>query len=459
MTMKKFLLPAVVALCSATAHAEGYQVNTYSARQQGMGMTGVATPVGAESVIFNPGALAQLDNQFSVSGSISAISAHATATHNGKDYKSDNGISTPMNISAAFRIYDNLYGGVSFFTPAGSGINWGENWPGAVLNQSVTIKAFAVQPTLSWMPVKGLSIGAGVSVNWGSVDLNKALMTGSSLNKVLSLMNVPAEAMYAPEVAPASVNLKGSSNLAVGWTVGALWQIDRRWSVGAMFRSKTTLKVAKGTAAVSYNGVAEQLLTPILDNLNHTNFSASLPEPYIFTAGVAFRPTSQWLVEADIQLNGWGTYKTLDIAFDELEQFDQHLIKNYHNALCYKVGAQYSLTKRFDLRAGIMVDCSPCDLDHYNPETPSQTRVEPGVGFSFKPLKGLSIDFSFMYVHGCGAKNATGTYDDFVYKVAQGLQPTVPGFADMIGLTPQATFTADYKVHAFIPAIGLSYSF
>ena len=165
-----------MALTAATAAAEGYQVNTYSARQQGMGMTGVATPLGAESVIFNPGALAAMTDRFQISGSLSAISAHATATHEGTEYKSDNDISTPMNISAAFRIYNNLYAGLSFYTPAGSGINWGEHWPGAVLNQSVTIKAFAVQPTISWEIIKGLSIGAGVSVNWGSVDLNKALI-------------------------------------------------------------------------------------------------------------------------------------------------------------------------------------------------------------------------------------------------------------------------------------------
>ncbi|MDE6301481.1 MAG: outer membrane protein transport protein [Muribaculaceae bacterium] len=454
--MKKGFFLGVLTLCSITAWGEGYQVNTYSARQQGMGMTGVATPLGSESVIFNPGALAQMSDRFQISGSVSATSAHASATYDGVKYQSDNGISTPMNISAAFRIYDNFYGGISFFTPAGSGINWGENWPGAVLNQSVTIKAFAVQPTLSWEIIKGLSVGAGVSVNWGNVDLNKALMTGSSLNRLLAAQGVPQEAMYAPEVAPASVNLNGKSGLAVGWTAGALWQINKRWSIGAMFRSKTTLKVAKGAAAVSYNGIAEQMLAPVLDNLNHTNFSASLPEPYVFTAGVAFRPDSRWLIEADVQLNGWGAYKTLDIEFAELESFNQHLTKNYHNAMTYKAGAQFSVTRRLDVRAGLMVDCSPCDINHYNPETPAQTRVEPAVGFSFKPLKGLSIDFSFMYVHGCGVKNGTGQYDDMVYKIAEGINP---GLAQVLGLSPQGTFKADYKVHAFIPALGLSYSF
>ena len=157
-----------------------------------------------------------------------------------------------------------------------------------------------------------------------------------------------------------------------------------------------------------------------------------------------------------MQLNGWGTYKALDIEFAELASFDQHLEKNYHNAMSYKLGAQYSVTPRLDVRAGVMVDCSPCDLNHYNPETPAQTRVEPAVGLSFKPVKGLAIDFSFMYIQGCGVKNATGQYDDMVYKVAEQL---APGMGGALGLTPQGAFTADYKIHAFIPALGISYSF
>ena len=102
------------------ANAEGYQVNTFSAKQEGMGHAGVAMPLGAESQLFNPGALAFSDKTFEISGAVSAISAHATATYDGADYKTDNGISTPMNFSAAFRIFDNFYGGLTFYTPYGA---------------------------------------------------------------------------------------------------------------------------------------------------------------------------------------------------------------------------------------------------------------------------------------------------------------------------------------------------
>lgn len=454
--MKKLILLAALAAACPQLWAEGYQVNTFSARQTGMGHAGVAMKLGAESQIFNPGAVAFSDKTFEISGSVAAISASATANYQGVDYKTDNGISTPMNFSANWRILDNFYGGIAFYTPYGSAINWGEHWPGAVMNQQVTIKSFTLQPTFSYRFLPNLSVGAGIMVSWGSVNLDKGLMTGSSLNRLMGALGMPEDAMYAPDATPASVNLRGSSKLAVGYNVGALWEIDKHWSVGASYRSKMTMTVQKGTAAVSYSGAAQAMLAPVLDNLNETNFKASLPCPYILTAGVAYKPVDNVTVAVDVQLNGWGTYKYLDIEFDNLEAFNQHLEKNYHNAFTYHAGVQWGVTSRLDLRAGLMVDCSPCDKNFYNPETPGQTRIEPSVGLSFRPIPNLSVDFAFMYVHGCGLKNASGQYDDFVYKMAAQTNPELPG---MLGLSPVGTFTADYKVHAFIPAIGLSYSF
>ena len=189
-----------------------------------------------------------------------------------------------------------------------------------------------------------------------------------------------------------------------------------------------------------------------------------MPCPYVLTFGVAWKPIPKLLLAFDAQLNGWNTYKTLDITFDNLPpaadgiSFDQHLEKNYSNAMTYHIGAEYALTHRFDLRAGMMIDTTPCNADFYNPETPGATKLEPSVGLSFRPIKGLSVDVAFMYVHGF-RKSGTGQYDDFIAPIynaavnAAGLSGKLPP------LPMTGEFTADYKVHALIPAIGLSYSF
>lgn len=454
--MKKTLI-ALMALGAATsASAEGYQVNTISARQEGMGGTGVALRLGAESQLFNPAALVMSGGKMDISASLTAISPHASAVHNGIKYTTDNDISTPMNVATSFRIFDRLYGGLIFYTPYGSGINWGDHWPGAVLNQKVTIKVFTVQPTLSFKILPNLSVGAGAMITWGNVDLDKGLVEGESMNRLMGAMGMPPQAMYAPSITPASVNLSGNSAIAMGVNLGAMWDIDKHWTAGVSFRSKMTMTVKKGHAAVRYNGAAESMLSPVLDNLNSTNFRASLPCPYVLTFGAAYRPSDNVTIAFDAQLNGWRTYKWLNIEFAGLEAFDQHLRKNYHNAMTYHLGAEWATTRRLSLRCGLIVDTNPCDINNYNPETPGMTRILPSVGLSFSPVEGFNIDFAFTYAQGLGTDNATGHYDNFAYKMAQNVNPELPG---MLGFEPTGSFTADYKVHAFIPALGLRYSF
>lgn len=491
-------ITALMLAGALTAWAEGYQVNTFSAKQEGMGHVGVALKLGAESQIFNPGALAMSEKTFEISGSVSAVKASATAKVDGVEYGTSNKVSTPMNFSASFRIYDNLYAGVTFFTPYGSSINWGKTWPGAVLNESVDLKMFTLQPTVSWRVLPNFSVGAGLMIGWGNVNLNKGMVTGAAMDQLMELQYAAAMLQHtvgsmtgqnpgeAPKpsgyrfgtVPPASVNLKGSSELALGFNVGAFWEINNQWSVGASFRSKMNMHVKAGAASVEYaDEAARKVLGATLDNLNYTDFDASMPCPYVFTAGVSYKPVERLTLAFDAQLNGWKAYRQLDISFAGLEGFDQHLEKNYRNAMTYHVGAQFATTERLDLRAGLMIDTSPCDKNFYNPETPGMTKWEPSVGLSFRPLEGLSIDLAFMYVFGSGLKNGSVVYDNLLAGTFNGgltqYEAGVQQLNGMLGamglplyqgaefapMENRSRFSADYKCHALIPAIGISYSF
>lgn len=440
--MKKILVAVTAILCTLTSYAEGYQINTLSAKQLGMGHTGVAMKLGSESMIFNPAGLGFSNKTLDISGSLTGIKAIASATTDGTKYDTHNGWSTPLAVNASFRIYDNLQAGVSFFTPYGSAINWTNNWPGSMLSQKVNLKVYNIQPTIAWRILPNLSVGVGLDIAWGSVDLDKALISGQSFDAATSLMGQPLPPLG--HAAAASINLKGTSDVAVGANIGVMYDINDKWTVGANFRSKMNMKVAAGSAKINYaNTSVENFIENIahLNILNQSNFSASMPCPYILNFGASYRPINPLTFAFDVQFTGWKTYRQLDIEFPEpLDSYNQNIPKNYRNAWCFHLGAEYALTNRLDLRAGLMVDTTPVNKDHYNPETPGMTKIEPTLGFSFRPIDRLSIDVAFMYIHGMGADNAKCAYDDLM-------------------LSQKREFVADYKVHAFAPAIGLSYSF
>lgn len=438
--MKRILIGAAIAVTALSAAAEGYQVNTLSAKQNGMGHTGTALKLNSESMIFNPAGMAWMDGTLDFSGSVTGIFATGKAKYQGKEYETDNDASTPLSINLGFRIYDNLKAGISFYTPYGSNINWTNNWPGAMLNQSVKLSIYTVQPTVAWKILPNLSVGAGLMVAWGNVDLNKGLITPQSMDAMLAANGTPYQ---FGETVPASVNLNGNANPRLGINVGAMWDINSKWTVGFSFRSKMEMKVKSGLATVKYaNEIAEAALQKQLSLINDANFTAKMPCAAIYSWGVSYKPIERLILAFDTQLTGWNAYKKLDIEFlgDHAAPFNQHIEKNYRNSWTFHLGGQFSLTDRFDIRAGLMLDTTPVKKDYYNPETPGMTKIEPSVGLSFRPIKGLSIDASFLYVAGLDADNRTCTYKDM-----------------LTGENKQ--FNADYNLTAINPSIGISYSF
>ena len=124
--LNKLTATSLALLSILPAAAEGYQVNTLSARQGGMGHTGTGMKLGAESMFFNPAGLAFSDKTLDLTGSFNALKPYASARNcrttvmgqtvsfDGK-YEAHNDVSTPILIGASFRIYDNLQAGVTFY--------------------------------------------------------------------------------------------------------------------------------------------------------------------------------------------------------------------------------------------------------------------------------------------------------------------------------------------------------
>jgi long-chain fatty acid transport protein len=242
--------------------------------------------------------------------------------------------------------------------------------------------------------------------------------------------------------APAALNINGKTSLRTGVNIGAMWDIDKHWTIGASWRSQMSMTVKSGRATVNYaNEVARGILEPRLNLLHEANFTATMPACWVWNFGVSYRPIQKLVLAFDAQLTGWNKYKSLDIDFlsEQLDAYDQHIEKNYKNSWTYKIGAQYSLTERFDIRCGLMIDTSPVNKTDYNPETPGMTKLEPAVGLSFSPIRNFSIDAALLYVAGLGADGSC-KYTDLL-------------------LQTQKTFEAHYNVHAFSPSIGVSLKF
>lgn len=463
--MKKFFLFVLVSTLVLPVLAEGYQVNVLSTKQTGMGHVGTAMKLGAESMHFNPAGLVFLNNHVDLSLGISAVAAKAKYSNGDYSAKTDNPVSTPLYAYAGFKIYDNLAAGISLTTPYGNGLKWPKNWVGANLIQDISLKSFVLQPTLSYKITDKLSIGAGLMLAVGNVNLSRAVMSTSDFQKIgLMISQLPDNVISQQEkafatgiingtkVPPAHATLDGKAHVRAGFNVGILYDVCEKVSVGASYRSRIKMKVKEGEAELEYaNRQVEELMAILeqktggmlsIPKYDQGTFQAQLPLPSNTTIGVSYRPTDRWELALDLQYVGWNAYDSLNVYFNEEELGIAPIKaeKNYKNTMIARAGAQYSATDRLDVRAGVYFDQSPIREYNYNPETPGMNKIGLSAGCSFEPYKNLQVDFAFLYIQGI-SRDGSYTYDNVI----------IPSQQDV--------FAGHYKSSAITASLGLSYKF
>jgi len=463
LNIKKFLfiLLTIFSINVYNVYADGYQVNLLSSKQTGMGHTGVALKLGAESLHFNPAGLAFLSSTMHFSLGTSLVFAKSTYDNLEYSASTNNKVSTPIYSYVGFKIYDNLSAGISFTTPFGNSLQWDKDWKGSNLIQSIQLKDYTIQPTIAYKISDRLSIGVGLMISYGNVNLSRALFTPSEfqyLGTVIDNMQLPEDTKDPivelirnyEGVVPVSADISGTSNITTGINVGIMYDISDKFTLGFSYRSKMMMKVDAGEAELKYaSQTVESLFTQLgqmndqfaVPPINEGTFKAELPLPSNATLGLSYRPNERLELALDLQFVGWKAYKSLDLQFTEniLGGYEIKSNKNYKNAIIYRLGAQYSLTNRFDLRMGAYFDTTPIRSNSFNPETPGMNKLALTSGFSFEPINNFSIDFAFSFIHGWKR--------DGSYPITNVISKEV------------STFEGTYQTEIYTASLGISYRF
>ena len=450
--MKKLVIVVLASILSMTVFAEGYQVNLLSTKQTGMGHVGTGMKLGAESMHFNPAGLVFLRTNMDFSLGISAIMAKARYSYDGYSAKTDNPVGTPLYVYAGFKIYDNLAAGISLTTPYGNSLKWPKNWAGAGLIQDISLKSYVIQPTLSYKITDRLSIGVGLQLAWGNVNLSRALMGASDLQGIgtkfegllplLSSIEQISDAdkqamkdmvalMKNTEVPPAYARLEGNAHMRVGFNVGIMYDVCDKVTVGLSYRSKIKMRVKEGDASLTY---ANRRIEDLFANMETllAKYGPMLNQlPGVTIPNISIPKYDEGTFHAE-SLNVYFNEAELGIAPIKAE-------KDYKNSMTYRIGASYKTTDRLVLRAGVYYDQSPIRKKLYNPETPGMDKLGLSAGLTFEPYKGLQFDVAFLYIQGFSQ------HGKYPYK------NVVTGADEM--------FEGKYKSTAFSPSIGISYRF
>ncbi len=404
--MKKLtLFVFLFAILSWSSMAGGYQVRLQGQKQTGMGLVGSPFALGASSIFYNPGGLSMMDKKFSFSAGVSGIMANAVFQKEATNYqaRTDNPLGTPFYVYGAGKITDKLSIGLGVYTPFGSSAKWDDDWAGRYLIQSISLQAIYFQPTIGYKINDIISIGAGFVYAYGKVDLKKAIPYN--------------EGSYA--------ELSGTTG-NIGYNVGVMVRPTEKLSIGIDYRSKIIMKMEGGDATFK---VPASLSTTIPEE---NKFDAELPMPANLDVGISYAFSEKFTLAVEMNYVMWSVYEDLTFTFEEQNELLGSVNpRKYKDTFIGRIGGQYTLNDMFAFRAGLYYDPSPTDDDYFNPETVSLNTVAWTLGMSIAPVKNLSIDLSYLQLHGLETEKQ--------------YEP--------------ANFGGTYKVVTAIPGIGLSYNF
>jgi len=373
--MRKLLLLAL-ALAPVLAFGQGFQVNLEGQKQIAMGHTGTGILQDGASVFFNPGAVAMLPENY-VQAGISPLMFKSTFNPAGTSelYHTADKVAPPFTFYAAWGPKASWWKlGLAVYTPFGGLTDWGTTWPGKYASESLNLRTFYFQPTLSIKLADFVSIGGGFVYNYGTVDLTRAIPVANGAGQ------------------PGQAELKGNGR-GYGWNAGIYFKTESGVTVGITHRSQVTTTISHGDAIFTVPGS----LSTSFPQPNQ--FYASIPLPATNSIGFGFYPCSKWTLGLDLNLVSWSVFKSLsfDYKTNTPSLQDTHSPRNYQDALVLRGGAQYKATDKLALRFGGGFAGAAAPDGYVTPEVPDAKRFYGTLGFGYTVAKHLDIDVSFEY--------------------------------------------------------------
>lgn len=388
---------ALMAATASPALGQGSSVYIQGACVSGRGGAAVAAPcVDASSVYYNPAALALMPTAFSAGATAIRSAGSFTYDSTGVEVERDPATTLVPQAYASWRFGDRWAAGLGLFAPYGLGIEWPETFEGRFISWKSGLQGLYLQPTLAWQVIPGrLSIGAGVDVVFGGIEINQHVDAPLE-NSMLALLGVPLGTSIA------AARLEGSG-VGVGGHVGVYWEATDRLSFGARYMHEVPVDlegeadfepIETGLTLILPDPVTGEPTPTPLDVLVSPSFQEGGPLedqdamsaftlPPQAVVGMRFAVTPRADLVADYQWTGWSTFDVIVAEFENGGELALPL--HYDDAHTVRLGADYAATPALDVRAGFTYNTAASPDESVTPVLPEAERnsYAAGLGYDF----------------------------------------------------------------------------
>ncbi len=389
--------------------ASGFALIETNARGQGNAYAGAAahTP-DASTIFFNPAGMMNLNDDQLV------VASHLIVPTS--SFKNDGSTSAPLvggspltgddNDGGFNAIVPNLYWvagidektkfGLGVYAPFGLATKYDDDWVGRYHGVISDLQIINFNPSFAYQVDDQLSIGGGLDIMFGAVELSSAVDFGAIC--VASFNAETCAGLGAlPQQADGYAHLEGDNfdSISIGFNLGLLYQISDQTNLGMTYRSEVDMDI-KGDADYTVPSAASFVYAS--NAFIDTGLSATVSLPSSISISLSHQ-VDKFTYLADITWTGWSSFQELRVSYDNANQPDTVTTENWNDVMRYSFGADYQYSNEMVLRAGVALDESPVpSAERRTPRLPGSDRTWLSFGASYKVDNDISVDFGYTHL-------------------------------------------------------------
>ncbi len=454
--MRKSIVASLL-LAPSLAFASGYSLPNTNPRDLGVCASAVAAQRDSGAAFALPAALARLRGPYvSVGGGVVNVfndwkdptpgatlppyTTFAPPTPGPSEPGSESmdlTITAFPNISAAYggklaALGDRGWGaGVSIQPFGGAIVNWPDDWAGRYRILEVDHRTFSVIGSAGIEVIPQVRLGGGVIYYYTMRDLKQK-----------------AWVQWTNPIAPGTVpDATGELDIS-----GGAFSYDLSAEIEPLAGIPLTFAVDYKHQAVqdldgdvTWTDLPPSLATtttPLI--FNATGAKQTLTIPNLLNVGVAYRVVKPLLLTFTYTFDRWEVYQT-DTFIPNNGAAPLVVQRNYRNGHTFRGGAEYDLTRAFQVRAGLQRDVSGLRTSTYSPTLPDASSWGVSLGGTFRFARGFSVDAAVFYANM-----------DEVTATDVGREPGI--YPTGVAVQPSGTFRGTYEPQALVYGLALGWT-
>jgi long-chain fatty acid transport protein len=280
------------------------------------------------------------------------------------------------------RTTDNLRLGITVGSYLGLGVDYGDDWAGRYYATDVELLTYGVNPGAGYRVNNWLSVGAGFSVLYATLDQKAAINNGA----------VPGQA----GLADGKLELD-ADDMGYGFNLGILVSPGDSTRFGLTYRSEVDLEFEDTASLKNIGPVLQGLLNA--SGLTGSKVDIDMTVPQALMLSAYHQLTDRWAVMGNIGWQDWSEFGKQDLTLRSTTSttFTQDL--GYDDTWHFALGAQYRFAEQWLWSVGAAYDTSPMDVaDKRTPDLPLDRQIRIGTGIQYDWNEDVTVGVAYEYL-------------------------------------------------------------